>query len=294
MRHVFRFFVLLSALGALAGEKQAPRVMTWVPPYGIEQSLARLNESYNGFGPKDGVTHLALQFWTPSKRGEIRRVKTFGTITDAHIARFQKWGRQNGVQIMLCVYNGAAGWDWSLAQSAFETHRRQFINSLVSETKRLQLDGVDIDLEGKGHDRSKGAFLQFIRELSTALQQSQKLITVDTFAYKWNAPNQRWWSELLPLIDGLNVMGYAETGATAEGWRAYSALKAAAGAHASKILIGMPGHAGKWQGDSLAANLQWVVDDQSVGLAIWDARFKHADWRTHAVWQTIARIRSTH
>ena len=61
-------------------------------------------------------------------------------------------GRTHNVRLLLCVYNGYKdGWNWELAKNAFVTHRKQFIAALVSETVRLQLDGVDIDFEGKGN-----------------------------------------------------------------------------------------------------------------------------------------------
>ncbi len=53
------------------------------------------------------------------------------------------------------------------------------------------MDGVDIDLEGKGdQEDSKAAFIKFIKELATRLHEEGKELTVDTFAYKWNAPRQ--------------------------------------------------------------------------------------------------------
>ncbi len=34
--------------------------MTWVPPYAIGESKARLGESFDGLGMKDGITHLGV------------------------------------------------------------------------------------------------------------------------------------------------------------------------------------------------------------------------------------------
>ena len=69
---------MLSALalsGCLGGsphhpaQRSAPTqrlVMTWVAPYAVTASKARLNESFDGIGMKDGLTDLALQFWEPT------------------------------------------------------------------------------------------------------------------------------------------------------------------------------------------------------------------------------------
>lgn len=300
---MFRFFrvVVLASLvsvpgGAWAEEEgavRAGRVMTWVPPYAVEECKKRLSESFEGVGMKDGLTHLGLQFWNPTKDGGIEVVSRFKEIDEAKISEFREWGQAHGVQVMLCVYNGtSSGWDWDLARSAFDTHRTKFVEALVGETLRLKLDGVDIDLEGEGDlEGSKEAFVRFIRELSGRLHAEGKELTVDTFAYKWHAPRQSWWPELLPHIDGLHVMGYSETGAKAEEWRSYESLKAAAGPHGSKLLLGMSGNASRWQESGLEEHLGWVVEDGAVGLAIWDARLSDREWRTKKIWLEIGKVR---
>ena len=153
------------------------------------------------------------------------------------------------MRVLLCVFNGYKdGWNWELAKTALEQHRKQFITVLVSETVRLQLDGVDIDFEGKGtRDGDKKAFFEFIKELAFALKAKGKELTVDSFAYKWNAPNQGWWKMMLPHIDALHVMGYSETGSKSAGWRSYNFIKAAAGNYSPKVLIGVPSHIANWE-----------------------------------------------
>ena len=96
---------------------------------------------------------------------------------------------------------------------------------------------------------------------------------------------------MLPYIDALHVMGYAETGSKSAGWRSYDFLKAATGNYSSKLLLGVPSHKSHWQNKSVEEHLEWVVKDKSVGLAIWDAQLKDTKWRTREVWQTISRIK---
>ena len=242
---------------------------------------------------KNGLTHLGLQFWRPTIKGQIELVDNFKPINDSTIINFRKWGNVHDVRVLLCIYNGTReGWNWDLAQNAFDTHRKKCIQSLVAETVRLKLDGVDIDFEGKGKcEGDKKAFVKFIMELSIALKAKGKELTVDSFAYKWNAPNQGWWKLLLPYVDALHVMGYSETGSKSTGWRSYDFLKAAAGKYSSKLLIGVPSHASNWEKASVLEHLEWIAKDPSVGLAIWDAQLKDTRWRTKKVWQTISRIR---
>ena len=267
--------------------------MTWVPPYATEICRDRLDESFGEVGLKNGLTHMGLQFWRPTEEGRIELVDDFKPIYDSTIINFRKWGQTHGIKVLLCIYNGTRdGWNWNLAKNAFETHRKQFIKTLVSETVRLNLDGVDIDFEGKGKlDGDTEVFVSFIKELSSALNARGKELTVDSFAYKWNAPNQGWWKLLLPYVDALHVMGYSETGSKSTSWRSYDFLKAAAGKYSSKLLIGVPSHASNWEKASVQEHLEWIVTDPSVGLAIWDAQLKDSKWRTQEIWQTISRIR---
>ena len=267
--------------------------MTWVPPYATEICRDRLDESFGEVGLKNGLTHMGLQFWRPTEEGRIELVDDFKPIYDSTIINFRKWGQTDGIKVLLCIYNGTRdGWNWNLVKNAFETHRKQFIKTLVSETVRLNLDGVDIDFEGKGKlDGNTEAFVSFIKELSSALKAKGKELTVDSFAYKWNAPNQGWWKLLLPYVDALHVMGYSETGSKSTSWRSYDFLKAAAGKYSSKLLIGVPSHASNWEKASVQDHLEWIAKDPSVGLAIWDSQLKDSKWRTKKVWQTISRIR---
>lgn len=267
--------------------------MTWVPPYATEICKDRLDESFGEVGLKNGLTHMGLQFWRPTEEGRIGLVDDFKPIYDSTIINFRKWGQTHGIKVLLCIYNGTRdGWNWDLAKNAFETYRKQFIKTLVSETVRLNLDGVDIDFEGKGKlDGDTEVFVSFIKELSSALKAKGKELTVDSFAYKWNAPNQGWWKLLLPYVDALHVMGYSETGSKSTSWRSYDFLKAAAGKYSSKLLIGVPSHASNWEKASVQEHLEWIVTDPSVGLAIWDAQLKDSKWRTQEIWQTISRIR---
>lgn len=272
----------------------APRmVMTWIPPYGIDKCRDRLHQDVDGVGPKDAFTHLALQFWLPTRDGGVEKTTRYGDISDATVIEFRDWAHQHGIRAMLCVYNSVNSWDWSLAQAGFAEHREEFAKALVAEMERLGLDGIDIDLEGSGDfESSKEAYLAFIRELAPRVHALKKQLTVDSFAYKWNAPNQTWWADLFPQVDGVNSMGYERIGANAAEWRAYAAQKAAAGGNASKLLIGVPSSKADWLGNTTAQHLDWIFKDPQVGVAIWDARFSAPYWQTPDAWKGLAKMRT--
>jgi hypothetical protein len=295
--------LLFAAFGVAAHAAAAPAavtfrpyrrpITTWVPPYAVAASRARLAETFGEVPAGEGLTHLGLQFWVPTPEGVVARVKS-RQVTDAAITELREWGHARGIRVMLCVYNGAVKWDWPLAKAAFADHRTEFVRSLVAETERLGLDGVDVDLEGPGSfDADKPAYLAFMRELSGELRARKMHLTVDTFAYKWNAPNQTWWAELFPLVDAVASMGYDETGATAPDWRSYADQKKAAGPHAARLQLGMPSDKDRWRGNTNLEHLQWVGRDPEVGVAIWDAQLPSPEWRTPEVWRTLREIRGT-
>lgn len=266
-------------------------VTLWAPPYAVGKCVERLNAD-PAIG--DAITHLDLQFWVPTKTGGAELLKKWES-NDAAVAELRDWAHAHGVRAMLCVYNAGTGkWDWPLAKAAFADHREEFVKNLVAEVEHHNLDGVDVDLEGDGDfETDRVAFVAFIADLSNALHARGKHLTVDTFCYKWNAPNQTWWPDLFPHVDALASMGYESTGGTAKEWRAYAAQRDAAGKHADKLQIGMPSSKSEWQGNSAREQLNWVHKDDKMGIAIWDAQLRADAWRAPEVWTTIKSVRDS-
>src|SRR4051794_3578855 len=97
--------VLIAGLFAATsgGEEISPKrmLMTWVSPYAVAQCQSRLNESFEGIGVKDGITHLALQFWAPTKTGGVEPVAKYGAISDATVLGFREWAHAHGIRVML-------------------------------------------------------------------------------------------------------------------------------------------------------------------------------------------------
>jgi hypothetical protein len=100
---------------------------------------------------KDALTHLGLQFWKPTKEGGLVRAGRTNEVNDGVIAELRDWGRTNGVRVLPCVDNAVSGsGDWPLARAAFAENPDKFIDALMAEVERLELDGVEVDLEGNG------------------------------------------------------------------------------------------------------------------------------------------------
>ena len=76
----------LAGVGLAKEKKTKDRVMSWVPPYAIEECRKNLDESFGGVGVKNGLTHLGLQFWVPTEEGGIKFVDRFKKIDDTMVA----------------------------------------------------------------------------------------------------------------------------------------------------------------------------------------------------------------
>lgn len=274
-------------------------VMTWVPPYDLATSYTQIRKLYSGTGPRNSITHLALQFWVPAPDGGLDRASSAGTISDTVIRQYVAFAHANGFKVMLCVYNGdGANWDWPLARNAFVNNRTKFINELVAEMQKFRLDGIDVDLEGPDYlypnvHNDKGVYITFIRALATRVHAVGKVITLDSFPYQWNGPNWSWWPALFPLVDGITSMGYAEIGRNAATWAKYAAQKAHASTNSAKLMLGVPSDVNAWQGNTALDQVKWfrTAGAGRVGVAIWDVRNLGAAWRRLDIWSELRAIR---
>jgi hypothetical protein len=290
----------LAAMSGAAGaegakvefKKYSRAVITWVPPYQTKTSKVRLQEQTAEHDPGAVLTHVGLQFWSPSLDGGVRRVTHYDKLTDALIEEWRDWCHTRGIRALLCVYNGEEKWDWPLAQAGFAKNPEKFAAMLVAEMELHGLDGIDLDLEGNGDfPADKAPFVAFVQRLSTELRSRGKQLFVDTFAYKWNAPNQTWWPELFPLVNGISSMGYEETGARSTGWRAYATQGQAAGANAAKLQIGLPTHLDRWQESSALEHVQWFAAEANrPGVALWDGQLQGSAWRSAELWQVLGKV----
>lgn len=283
---------------ALASWVQATNVMTWVPNYSISESKAMVAKDFGGVGMKDGLTHLALQFWQPNSSGVLSYSNNGGTpATDADVTWFKNWAKTNNVKLLLCVYNPASssGFDWSVVQSIISnsSNRTALVNNLYAEMNRLGLDGIEIDLEGanvtSSTDRSN--FMLFMNELSTKIHGAGKFLSIATFASDWHTPGTGMWSQLLSITDQVTSMGYDETGISgaAASTLNYSGQKTLASSSA-KFNLGMPGWLDSWLGNTASEQVNWAVTNKT-GVAIWDATLSASAWQSAGVWNSLKTIK---
>jgi hypothetical protein len=259
--------------------------ITWVPSYSIGSCKTCLQKDFGGVGMKDGLTLLALQFYTPTSSG----TGVSKGASDADVIWFRDWSHNNNVKVLLCVFNATNGWDWNLAKNAFANNKTAFVNALVAECTRLNLDGVDIDLEGPGsYEGDRTAYESFCTDLKKAL--GTKVLTIETFAAQYNAPNWNWWPGLInnSKIDGIGCMGYNETGSN--GGITYASEKQHC-VDPTKFMMGMLGSAGSWLGNTASQHIDWILNNGAgMGVGIWDANLG-GSWQTAEIWNKMKTLK---
>ena len=279
-------------------------VMSWVPPYGIGASQSSVQADLGACDVSAGLTRIGLQFWTPNDDGTIKYADHESYVpTDTDVGWWRNWGQANDIDILLTVYNNNGSWNWPLARSAFDTNRTAFVNALVAEMERLNLDGIDIDLEGLDGEiiaSDRAAFDLFIHDLSVELKSRGKILTVNSFHYIWNAPNHDWWADWVDEVDNIHSMGYADLYEGGTTWHKYSFQQNAgftAGYPGDTVLMGLPSWLGSWgtssgRGTTAQAHVQEVHYDlpEPTGIAIWDLHL--TAWQNSDLWCEIRNLKS--
>ena len=281
---------LLSAL--LASSAIAGPVISWVPPYSVNACKNMVKRDFGGgIGMKDGLTFLALQWWVC----DGPNIKPWGGVGDFdnQVKYFRDWGKANGVKITLCVVNHVGDWNWGEARRSFVDNRPAFVKSLVGEVERLGLDGVELDLEGPTSPTKDDSiqYINLVRDLGAALHPIGKTVTVASYTAQYNAPNWKWWPELMKTAAAVTSMGYDDAGMNSPaGWKYPEQKKRANPAH--KLMIGMFGGSGTWQGNSATQHIDWVLNDGQVGIGIWDAALGNGAWESADTWKKLGTIRA--
>ena len=298
---VRNLLLALAASAALVAPALALPVVAWVPPYFIStcKNSLQASWSYNGrsYGMKDGLTYLNLQFWSPSNSGVLGRAYGSNSPSNNDIDWFVKWGHDNGIKVLLCIYNPPSSgdkWNWAAAKAAFKTRRNAFVKEIMAEVRARNLDGADIDFEcnESNCNSDKNDYVAFMKELRDSLHAAGKTLTYASFTTQYNGPNWDWWHDLSPVVEAFATMGYDWSG-----WNKDYQTQVEHTPDPSKMMIGMPSYS-SWQGYGVKRHLQWVLDYGNVGVAIWDATLRHwdtqaeTDWMSGEVWYMLSQVKN--
>ena len=137
------------------------------------------------------LTHLNIFFNGTDSTGKFRHLPHLdSTIAAAH---------KNQVIVLGTIGNAI-----NMAMIV-DTNRAKFIDSLVSSTIELHLDGIDVDLEG---DHINKSYEGFVSDLSIALKAKGKIMTAAVATWE----SAQLTAKALTYFDFLNIMTYDATG----------------------------------------------------------------------------------
>jgi len=137
------------------------------------------------------LTHLDIFFNGTGANGKFKHVDHLDGVIDA--------AHKNNVKVIATIGNGVG---LSLLTKA---NRAAFIDSLVKSAVELQIDGIDVDLEG---DHIDSNYESFVGDLSAALRSKGKLTTAAIATWE----SVQLTDKALSCFDFLSVMTYDATG----------------------------------------------------------------------------------
>jgi chitinase len=143
----------------------------------------------------DKITHLNIAFINPDSSGNFN--------PDLKIDSFIKKAHDKDVKVLASIAGGGPHLYYRTLLE--DSSRKHFIHNLLLLVKRYNLDGIDVDLEGKDIDTN---YTKFVTELSGSLKHKKKLITAAIATiYKDRLPDKA-----LKEFDFINLMAYDATG----------------------------------------------------------------------------------
>ena len=247
---------LLSTLSPANADNPPRKILSgWLPDYSLARNLPTVEGNldlirdispfwYGLTGESSIKDKYALGKYTTPKEQVIARLKANGilllpTITDDN----------NKLVLANLLAN--------------PTSRSNIVQTIKSLVLKYNYDGIDLDFETfyTQDGRSSWAALKpnwiaFIKELSTALHDQGKLLSVTTppdFAPETKRAGN-WiysWAEIGPLIDRLRIMAY-DFSTTSPGpigplpWTEDGVKYAITQMPASKVFLGIPGYGRDW------------------------------------------------
>ena len=258
-----KFLILTTALSfmlstlAPANADNPPRKILsgWLPDYSLARNLPTVE------GNLDLIRDISPFWYGLTGENSIKDKYALGKYTtpkEQVIARL----KANGILLLPTITDDNK--KFVLANLlANPTSRSNIVQTIKAQVLKHNYDGIDLDFETfyTQDGRSSWAALKpnwiaFIRELSTALHDQGKLLSVTTppdFAPETKRAGN-WiysWAEIGPLIDRLRIMAY-DFSTTSPGpigplpWTEDGVKYAITQMPASKVFLGIPGYGRDW------------------------------------------------
>ena len=247
---------LLSTLSPANADNPPRKILSgWLPDYSLARNLPTVE------GNLDLIRDISPFWYGLTGESSIKDKYALGKYTtpkEQVIARL----KANGVLLLPTITDDNK--KFALANLlANPTSRSNIVQTIKSLVLKYNYDGIDLDFETfyTQDGRSSWAALKpnwiaFIKELSTALHDQGKLLSVTTppdFAPETKRAGN-WiysWAEIGPLIDRLRIMAY-DFSTTSPGpigplpWTEDGVKYAITQMPASKVFLGIPGYGRDW------------------------------------------------
>ena len=247
---------LLSTLSPANANNPPRKILSgWLPDYSLARNLPTVE------GNLDLIRDISPFWYGLTGASSIKDKYALGKYTtpkEQVIARL----KANGVLLLPTITDDNK--KFVLANLlANPTSRSNIVQTIKSLVLKYNYDGIDLDFETfyTQDGRSSWAALKpnwiaFIKELSTALHDQGKLLSVTTppdFAPETKRAGN-WiysWAEIGPLIDRLRIMAY-DFSTTSPGpigplpWTEDGVKYAITQMPASKVFLGIPGYGRDW------------------------------------------------
>jgi spore germination protein YaaH len=247
---------LLSTLSPANADNPPRKILSgWLPDYSLARNLPTVE------GNLDLIRDISPFWYGLTGDSSIKDKYALGKYTtpkEQVIARL----KANGVLLLPTITDDNK--KFVLANLlANPTSRSNIVQTIKALVLKYNYDGIDLDFETfyTQDGRSSWAALKpnwiaFIKELSTALHDQGKLLSVTTppdFAPETKRAGN-WiysWAEIGPLIDRLRIMAY-DFSTTSPGpigplpWTEDGVKYAITQMPASKVFLGIPGYGRDW------------------------------------------------
>jgi chitinase len=181
-------FLLISADRLMAqSTKSKFRIVGYIRNRGLTNSIKNFE--------LDKITHLNIAFVNPDSLGNLKVAPGLKDV--AALAH------KSEVKVLLSIGGGTP--PTSLSDFIYGDKQDMFISTLTKITVDYNLDGIDVDLEGRLVDNN---YEGFVTKLASALKEKNKLITsAIATAYA-----DKYTNKALAQFDFINVMSYDKTG----------------------------------------------------------------------------------
>lgn len=181
-------FLLISTDGLMAQSSPSKfRIIGYIRNGSLARSIWDLK--------LDKITHLNIAFINPDSSGNLKVAPALKDV--AALAH------KTGVKVLLSIGGGTPP-DY-LPAIIYGNKQDLFVSALIKVLADNDLDGVDVDLEGRLVNNN---YEKFVSKLASALKQKDKLITAAVATIYAD----KYTDKALAQFDFINVMSYDKTG----------------------------------------------------------------------------------